>query len=70
MLQARSVRPFDRRLIERDRTYRQCVGKLQSVSGRIATGLYYRAGAYKGELVDVEKRVHVDDGTLSPALRV
>ena len=45
-----------------DRTRRQYVGGSQGVSIRIMRGLYYRAGAFKGEAVDRTERIHVDTG--------
>ena len=45
-----------------DRTYRQRANSPLGVGVRIASGLYYRTGG--SAPVDVETRVHVDDGTL------
>ena len=46
------------------KTRRQYVGGSQGVSMRIARGLYYRVGAFKGEPVFSTETVHVDTGIL------
>lgn len=46
------------------RTRRQYVGGYQGFSVRIAKGLYYRAGAFKGHPVETTQMVHVDTGFL------
>jgi len=45
-----------------DKTRRQYVGRSQGVSVRIASGLYYRVGAFKGHAVEHTERVHIDYG--------
>jgi hypothetical protein len=45
-----------------DRTRREYVGRSQGVSVRIAKGVYYRVGAFKGNPIDTTHRVHVGDG--------
>jgi len=45
-----------------DRTRRQYVGGSQGVSVRVMKGVYYRVGAFKGEAVDRNVRIHVDSG--------
>ncbi len=40
------------------------VGGSQGVSIRIAKGLYYRTGSFKGERVETEETIHADTGTL------
>jgi len=47
---------------EVDRT--RYIGGSQSVSIRIAKGLYYRTGAFKGERVQTPETVHIDTGLL------
>lgn len=42
----------------------QYVGGSQGVSIRIAKGLYYRSGAFKGERVETHETIHVDTGLL------
>ncbi|MCK4529296.1 hypothetical protein KAW18_18185 [candidate division WOR-3 bacterium] len=42
----------------------QYVGGSQGVSIRIAKGLYYRAGAFKGERVETHETIHADTGLL------
>jgi hypothetical protein len=44
---------------------RQYVGGYQGFSVRIAKGLYYRAGAFKGQPVETNQMVHVDSGILA-----
>ncbi len=44
------------------RTRRRYVGGYQGVSVRIAKGVYYRVGAFRGNPVDVSEIVHVDTG--------
>jgi hypothetical protein len=46
------------------RTYRQYVGGYQGLSMRIAKGLYYRTGAFRGSPVETNRLVHVDIGFL------
>ncbi|MGI6113878.1 MAG: hypothetical protein ACOYEJ_07120 [Mahellales bacterium] len=46
------------------RTYREYVGRSQGVSIRIAKGLYYRTGGFKGRPVETEKMVYIDTGLL------
>jgi hypothetical protein len=42
----------------------QYVGGSQGVSIRIAKGVYYRAGAFKGERVETHETIHADTGLL------
>lgn len=42
----------------------QYVGGSQGVSIRIAKGLYYRTGAFKGERVETHETIHADTGLL------
>jgi len=42
----------------------QYVGGSQGVSMRIAKGLYYRTGAFKGERVETHETIHADTGLL------
>lgn len=43
---------------------RQYVGGSQGMSIRIAKGVYYRAGAFKGRSVETTETVHIDSGLL------
>ena len=45
-----------------DKTRRQYVGGSQGVSVRIAKGVYYRTGTFKGHAVEHTERVHIDTG--------
>lgn len=45
-----------------DRTRKQFVGGSQGVSVRVAKGVYYRVGAFKGNSISYTERVHVDTG--------
>lgn len=45
-----------------DKTRRQFVGSSQGVSIRVMKGVYYRAGAFKGQAVEHTERVHIDTG--------
>lgn len=47
-----------------EKTRTHYVGGSQSVSIRIAKGLYYRTGAFKGQRVQTSETVHVDTGLL------
>lgn len=47
-----------------DRNKRTYVGTSQGASIRVAKGLYYRVGAFKGTAVDTTVRTLVDTGTL------
>lgn len=47
------------------KTRRQFVGGSQGVSIRIARGVYYRVGAFKGQPVERTESVHVDTGMLA-----
>lgn len=47
-----------------DKTRRQYVGGYQGVSLRIAKGVYYRIGGFRGHPVETTERVHVDTGKL------
>lgn len=47
-----------------DKTRRQYVGSSQGISIRIAKGVYYRTGAFKGHPVDRTERVRIDSGVL------
>lgn len=47
-----------------EKTYRQYAGGYQGVSIRIAKGLYYRTGGFRGEPMDTTKWVHMDTGVL------
>lgn len=48
-----------------DKTRRRYVGGSQGVSFRIAKGLYYRVGSFRGHPVETTERVHVDTGILA-----
>ncbi len=48
-----------------DRTRRHYEGGSHGVSLRIAKGVYYRVGAFRGYPVDTTETVHVDDGLLA-----
>lgn len=48
-----------------DKIRRQYVGGSQGVSLRIAKGVYYRVGAFKGEAVETTQRVLIDTGLLA-----
>jgi hypothetical protein len=48
-----------------DRIRRQYVGGSHGLSIRVAKGVYYRVGAFKGQAIDRTQRVHVDTGTLA-----
>ena len=43
---------------------REYVGSSSGVSVRIAKGLYYRTGGFKGDPVDRTERIHVDTGAV------
>lgn len=47
-----------------EKTYRQYVGSSQGVSIRIARGVYYRVGSFKGHPVESSQMVHIDTGVL------
>jgi hypothetical protein len=47
-----------------EKTRTRYVGGSQGVSVRIAKGLYYRTGAFKGERVQTSETIHVDTGLL------
>jgi hypothetical protein len=47
-----------------DKTRRGFVGSTQGVSVRIAKGVYYRVGAFKGHPVETTERVHIGNGLL------
>ena len=47
-----------------EKTRTRYVGGSQSVSIRIAKGLYYRTGAFKGERVQTSETVHADTGLM------
>jgi hypothetical protein len=47
-----------------EKTRTRYVGGSQGVSVRIAKGLYYRTGAFKGERVQTSETVHADTGLL------
>lgn len=44
------------------RKRRQYVGGYQGVSVRVAKGVYYRIGGFRGKPVDISEAVHVDTG--------
>ena len=48
-----------------DKVRREFVGRSSGVSVRIAKGVYYRAGAFKGRPVEHTQRVLVDSGVLA-----
>lgn len=48
-----------------DRTRRQYVGSYQGVSVRVAKGIYWRTGGFRGHPVERNERVHVDTGLLA-----
>lgn len=48
-----------------DKTRRQFVGGYQGVSFRIAKGIYYRVGGFRGHPVETTERVHADTGQLA-----
>jgi hypothetical protein len=45
-----------------DKTRREFIGGSRGVSVRVMKGVYYRAGAFKGQAVEHTERVHVDQG--------
>jgi len=47
-----------------EKTRTRYVGGSQGVSIRIAKGLYYRTGAFKGERVQTSETIHADTGLL------
>ncbi len=47
-----------------ERVKREIVGRSQGVSVRIAKGVYYRTGAFKGTPVETAYTAHVDNGIL------
>lgn len=47
-----------------EKTRTRYVGGSQGVSVRIAKGLYYRTGAFKGERIQTSETVHADTGLL------
>lgn len=47
-----------------EKTRTRYVGGSQGVSVRIAKGLYYRTGAFKGERVQTSETIHADTGLL------
>ncbi len=47
-----------------EKTRTRYVGRSQGVSIRIAKGLYYRTGAFKGERVQTSETIHADTGLL------
>ncbi|NDP46844.1 MAG: hypothetical protein GZ085_00360 [Sulfuriferula multivorans] len=47
-----------------DKTRRTFTGTSQGMSFRIAKGVYYRVGAFKGKPIETTERVHVDTGLL------
>lgn len=47
-----------------DKSRRKFVGGSQGVSLRIAKGVYYRVGSFKGNSVSYTERVHVDTGAV------
>lgn len=55
---------FDNVAYYEDRTRRQYVGGSHGVSFRIAKGVYYRVGAFRGYPVETTERVLVDRGIL------
>lgn len=48
-----------------EKTRRHYVGGSQGVSIRIASGVYYRIGGFKGRPVETQEMVHVDTGILA-----
>lgn len=48
-----------------EKTRRQYVGGSHGVSFRIAKGVYYRVGSFRGQPVETTERVHVDTGILA-----
>lgn len=48
-----------------EKTKRHYVGGSQGVSIRIASGVYYRIGGFKGHPVETQEMVHVDTGILA-----
>lgn len=48
-----------------DRIRRQYVGGYQGFSVRVARGVYYRTGGFKGTPIEHTERVHVDTGILT-----
>ena len=47
-----------------DKNKRQYVGGSQGVSIRIAKGVYYKAGGFKGQSISVKERIHIDTGAV------
>lgn len=48
-----------------ERTYRQYVGGTRGMSFRIAKGVYYRTGSFRGHPVETTEKVHLGTGTLA-----
>lgn len=48
-----------------DKVRRQFVGGSQGMSFKVAKGVYYRAGSFKGRSVESTERVHTDTGFLA-----
>ena len=51
------------------RTRREFRGRSAGVSVRVAKGVYFRTGAFKGRPVEIEEAVHVDTGMLGVTTR-
>ena len=47
-----------------DKTRREYVGRSSGFSFRVARGIYYRVGAFRGHPIEKSERVHVDSGSL------
>jgi hypothetical protein len=56
------VWPFPRSQYLQEKVRREYVGGSQGLSVRVMKGVYYRAGAFRGRVVEHEERVHVDTG--------
>ena len=48
-----------------EKTFRSYVGGYQGVSVRLARGLYYRTGGFKGHPIETDKMVQLDAGVLA-----
>jgi hypothetical protein len=48
-----------------DRTRRRYTGGSRGVSIRIAKGVYYRVGSFRGHPIETTERIHVDTGILA-----
>ncbi len=47
-----------------DKIRRSYVGSSKGISVRLAKGLYYRTGAFKGQPIERQERIHIDTGAV------